>query len=256
MNTLGLVNKLNRIILLDVDGTLCVDGVVSKEAIKAIQRLRNQKDLVLLCTGRCLGQLADILKIVDVDGAITNNGAYAYLSDQTFYHQPIDRQTIEKLADYSYCLGLLTKDTYAVMNYDADIFKRFMSFFKVNEPQVVTKNFLLEQDVYSLGIYTDKDISALETEFSNLKFIKICEIGYDIICKGVSKATPIRKLKAMFPSATFYGFGDNYNDIEFLSIVDYAIVMPSAPKEVLELADYIAYEGVGAAIEAFVEVKK
>ena len=64
---------MSNIFLFDVDGTLSVNGIIPKSAKDTLKYLRAKGDLVLLCTGRCLAQLGDVLPEIDVDGYIINN---------------------------------------------------------------------------------------------------------------------------------------------------------------------------------------
>ena len=49
----------------------------------------------------------------------------------------------------------------------------------------------------------------------------------------------VKKLKEIYKDKRIISFGDNYNDYEMLKDSDIAIVMPTAPKEVLDIASFI-----------------
>ena len=76
---------MNRIFLFDVDGTLSVGEIIPDSAIKALEELRSNGDIVMLSTGRCLGQMKDLLNKISIDGAICNNGAYAFIGDDVIF---------------------------------------------------------------------------------------------------------------------------------------------------------------------------
>ncbi len=233
------VKSLNNLFLFDIDGTLSMDGVIPNSALKTISLLRKHQDLVFLCTGRCFGQMKELLSKVEVDGVIANNGAYACYGKKIFFEQPIPLRCIEKLLQTGYPIGVLSADCYGILNDDYQIMDRFCSYFQIEYPQVLKKDYIQHHLIYSMGMYTDEDITNTINEFSELHFMKVCPVGYDIVLKGVSKASPIRKLREMFANYKLYGFGDNINDIEMLQEVDVAVVMGQAPASVKKYADVV-----------------
>ncbi|MDE5868012.1 MAG: Cof-type HAD-IIB family hydrolase [Anaeroplasmataceae bacterium] len=227
---------MNKIFLFDVDGTLSVDGIVPNSAKDALVYLRNKGYLVLLCTGRCLGQMTDLLNSIHVDGIIANNGAYASLNGIPFFEAPIDNKEIKKLIDKKLCLGILTKDEYGVVLEDEDVLNEFCAHFKIQRPKHLDLENIFSKPIYSLGVYTKEDMTNTIEELANLHFVKVCEVGYDIVSKGISKATAIKALKKLYPDAKIIAFGDNYNDLEMFEVADEAYAMASAPKALKVLA--------------------
>lgn len=248
------MSKLSKIFLFDVDGTLSIDGIIPKSAVLVLKHLRKAGHKVLLCTGRCLGQLADILNKIEIDGAILNNGAYAYLDNKVIYENPIETDTILSLAKSGLCLGVLSKDCYGIINYENKVMQAFVKHFELKMPKEVNIDYVKNNPIYSLGIYTFHSLVDTINDYQDLNFIKVCDVGYDIIKKGVSKATPIAYLKEAYKECEIIAFGDNYNDIEMLKAADIAIVMSTAPKEVKEIADYVTTDGIAYAIKNYLKL--
>lgn len=233
------VRKLNNLFFFDLDGTLCVGNQISSKTKKAVQLLRNQGDLVILCTGRCLGQMKTVLDEIEVDGWITNNGAFGAIHKECFYKNEIPTNLIEQLLSKSMPVGILSEDCYGILNDNKDIKNAFCEYFKLDYPEILEKDYIYNHSIYSLGVYSLKDITNTIKELPMLRFMKVCPMGYDVVYQGVSKALPIQKLRTMFPKSVFYGFGDNVNDIEMLQEVDVAIAMGQAPKIVQNQCDYV-----------------
>lgn len=249
---------MNNICLFDVDGTLSANNKIPKSAIEAINYIKAKGDLVLLCTGRCIGQLADILAVIDVDGAIINNGAYAYLNDKIFYSSPINKNTLNRIKEEDCEVAYLSQYDYVIGKHNEMIVKKFCDFFSMDVPKYVDDTFINNMEVYSLGLYSDKSLDYLINKYKELSIVKVNPFGYDVFNKGVSKASPINVLRKMFPNHKIIGFGDNYNDVEMLSTVDISVVMPTAPKEVKDLADYITLDvmddGISYAIKELLKL--
>lgn len=233
------MSKLNNIFLFDVDGTLSVQGVVPTSAKQTLAYLKTLGDSVFLCTGRSLGQMKNLLEDIPVDGIIANNGAYAFVNGKPFYDKPIPHRDIIRLLDKGLCVGVLTKDSYGVLQEQEDILKTFCDYFSIARPISMDISMLRNEKIYSLGVYTKENITNTIKELDSLHFMKVCPVGYDVVVKGVSKASAIRALRELYPQAKMIGFGDNYNDRDMLLEVDTAIVMPTAPKEIQALADAV-----------------
>ncbi len=222
-----------------MDGTLSQNGIIPQSAKKSLTYLHQQGDLIFLCTGRCIGQMKDILKQIKVDGIIAHNGAYACYQDDVFFEQEINHQDIEALLQKKLCVGILSKNCYGVLQYEPTIMQKFCDFFHLEQPQTLKLEDIANEKIYSLGVYTEQNIANTINELKDLTFIQVCPYGYDIIPKGISKASPLKKLRKMFPTWQMIGFGDNYNDIDMLKEVDVAVVMASAPALVQSYANFV-----------------
>lgn len=232
------MSSVNSIYLFDIDGTLSKDGIVPDSAVLAIRLLRNKGNPVLLATGRCLGQMSNLLERVEVDGAILNNGALVILHGRIIYASPIEKETILRLMEKHH-IALLTKDRYIRLE-EHEIFDRFASYFSIPTAEIDDYSCMAEEPVYSLGLYTDFPSELDFSLYPELRFVKVCPIGFDVMNRQIHKDSGLAEIRAIYPGQPVIAFGDNYNDIELLRAADIAVVMAGAPAKVKACADIIA----------------
>lgn len=89
-----------RIVFVDVDGTLLEHDLVAPGAAEAIAAARANGHLVYLCTGRAAGDLHPGIAAIDVDGEITNGGAYATSGGELILARPMPRADVERLVAF------------------------------------------------------------------------------------------------------------------------------------------------------------
>ena len=68
------------------------------------------------------------------------------------------------------------------------------------------------------------------------------EVWIDIMNPGVNKGMAMKQIGKAFQIDTsqMMAFGDTYNDIEMLQVVDYSYVMENAQQEMRQYANYVA----------------
>lgn len=229
---------MNNIFLFDIDGTLSENGIIPPSAKQALRILRENKNIVLLATGRCLGQMENVLKEIEVDGAILNNGALAIIHNEIVFSSPINKENIFKLLDKGLHIGLLSKDRFVRIE-DNEIFDEFIKYFNIPKPIKITKKELESLDVFSIGVY-DNQIDSIPTyKFPDLRFVKVCPIGYEVMNFNIHKASSINNIKDKYPGYKIIAFGDNYNDIELLKMADISIVMGNANEDIKKYATFV-----------------
>ena len=242
---------MNNIYLFDVDGTLALGDVIPNSAIEALKELRNNGDIVMLSTGRCLGQMEELLSIIKIDGAICNNGAYAFINDDVIFESPIDKKIIKQMMDDGLHATFLAKDAYFRID-ENPIYKDFASRFNI-KCAVLKDIKYLDNKIYSLGVQ-DYDLS-FDMDKYNLHYVKVCDLGYDVMNNGVNKSTPIKYIKKKYPNYKIIAFGDNLNDIEMLKEADISIAMGQAPKAVKDIVNYVTLppldDGIKYAIDNY-----
>ena len=173
---------MNNIFLFDVDGTIAVGDVILDSTIKALEELRAKGNIVMLSTGRCIGQMKDLLQRIKIDGAICNNGAYAYIGNDVIFESPISNDVINQMLDDGLHVTFLARDSYFRLD-DLKIYDDFAKVFNIVPAELQDKNYLINNNIYSIGVqdYTlDFDVTKYD-----LNFIKVCDLGYDVINKGI-----------------------------------------------------------------------
>lgn len=95
------MTSLNRIIFLDIDGTILAHGdTIAPSTVTAIQAARAAGHLVYLCTGRAAGDINDEVRAIGFDGAISNGGALAVVGDQTVLAETMPRDAVDRVMTY------------------------------------------------------------------------------------------------------------------------------------------------------------
>lgn len=243
---------MSDVYLFDVDGTLSIHGKIPQSTIDGITQLKEQGDYILLSTGRCLGQLDDILSQIPVDGAILNNGALLRIQDEIVFSSPIYSSTIQKMLDDGLHLGFLREKDYVRIENHL-IFDKFKKEFTIQAPTKINMDELESKPIYSIGVY-DENLSDIDvSQYPDLRFVQVCSIGYDVMNVNIHKASAIQSLRSYFPKSRIIAFGDNYNDMELLIASDIGIAMGNAPQEVKNCARYtttsILEDGISYALK-------
>lgn len=91
----------NRIIFLDVDGTILAHGdTIAPSTVTAIRAARAAGHLVYLCTGRAAGDINDQVLSIGFDGAVSNGGALAVVGDETVLTETMPRAAVDRVLAY------------------------------------------------------------------------------------------------------------------------------------------------------------
>lgn len=245
---------MNNIFLFDVDGTLAVGDILPNSCVEAIKKLRKNNDIVMLSTGRCIGQMEELLNKIDIDGAICNNGAYAYIKDEIIFESPIDINIINEMINDKLHVSFLARDAYFRLE-ENQIYYDFAKHFKIKPAKLLNYDYLLNNKIYSLGVQ-DYEFN-YDLDKYDLNFIKVCNLGYDVINKGINKSSPIDSIRKKYPQYKIISFGDNYNDLEMLKVSDIAIAMKDSPKEVKDISNFVTKgpleDGIEFALKNYLE---
>lgn len=244
------LNRKDRnVYLFDIDGTLMKDGVIPDSAKEVIKEIREEGDLVMLSTGRCKSMLQDVLSQIEVDGAIQNNGAYVYIGKEVLFESQISPEVIHQIDDDGLNLSVLSKDRYVRFQNTNKAFKKFAEGMKIIEPKKGDRAMIDNDKIYSLSI-VDMNLDSIDIKkYPSLRFIRVSDLGYDIVNKGVSKSSCYDIIRKKYPGGRIIAFGDNVNDIEMLDEADIAICMPTAPESVRKVSSFVTRDVLADGIE-------
>lgn len=88
------------IIFFDIDGTLLThEKQLPQSAKEAIFQLKEKGHEVAIATGRAPFMFEDLRKELEIDSYVSYNGQYVVLNGEVIYKNPLNIQSLEKLAE-------------------------------------------------------------------------------------------------------------------------------------------------------------
>lgn len=89
---------MEKVIFLDIDGTLCNDvGVVPESAKTAITQAYAKGHRFYLCTGRSKAEISDEVLALPISGIIGAGGGYCEVNGEVILHHVFDPEELKKL---------------------------------------------------------------------------------------------------------------------------------------------------------------
>lgn len=233
-----------KMIVTDLDGTLLKnDKTISKNTIEAINELRMSGHKFVIATARPLRAAQKFLQSVETDAGIYHNGALIYKLGEKMDGFQID--SVKKLVDK--VLNKYPKASIAVETDDV-----LYSNFNVEHLWPGTDYIITEADFVELEgkkadkviieVSSMKDMEKYKEFLSDDLYIQLSEnkIGM-IMKKNATKSNGIIFL------AQSYGiniddvicFGDDYNDIDMLTLCGTGICMANGVQKAKDVADVL-----------------
>ncbi len=242
-----------RLIASDLDGTLLQNKSQSltKRALILIQKLQEQGIVFVAASGRQYPNLYRLFEPVSKEMAfLCENGALVMYHEKVIAKHILDRSLalalMEDIYEHEGCEVLLSgqntsylkpKDpayTYRMEKIVRNNIQIVQSFEEVTEPflkvSVYEKSGIMDHTgPYFINKWKDQ----LKCTFSGDGWL-------DFVCPDVNKGTALTELltKLKITPEQVIAFGDNYNDLEMLSMVGYGYCMENAPKEIKEQYSY------------------
>lgn len=251
----------------DIDGTLLNDlKRVQKSTAQAIRELKKDGILVGLATGRGPSFVAPYMETYGFDFAVTYNGQYVFTRDKTIYANPLTKQTIFKVMNYTQkhrielslgtisglmgsgliSMGTNSKASFLTSFIPKQLGKTVERGIKNGIRRVRPQNYdkmslLLTEPIYQLVVVATREQTAiLEKEFSDLTVTRSSPYSADLLTKGQSKLKGICRLAEHFDFSLdeVMAFGDSENDLEMLANVGVGVAMGNAKEQVKDEAHY------------------
>lgn len=233
-----------NLVFFDIDGTLATGKHVPESAAEGLRLLRENGDLVFICTGRNpayaeknFGQYAD--------GFICCNGRLAVKGGEVLYSHPLSDEQIREIVKRMDAVGA----GYAFLGTDEGYYGGDPAGYEVMsrvQDKGFVKNGLAEHmNVYTFDAYlgTPDRISVIQEALDGFAIANPHgpHPSADITVLGVDKGTALVHVAEVLgvPLENTYGFGDGRNDICMLKAVGHGIAMGNAIDETKAAADYV-----------------
>jgi len=266
-----------RLVALDIDGTLVgEDLVVGDRTRAAVGRAIEQGVAVSLVTGRMASSAFRFAHALGLRGPIVayQGGLARSIPEpgsarvgRLLWHRPLAAAVAREAIGWSRAHGLdphvnhLERFILRADDPRADDYSAFMGARAELVPDLleavrhpVTKVLAVGDEHRPLEV-----LAEARAAFSGRADVTISHPRFlEFVAPGVSKGGAVRRLARRLgvPLAQTMAIGDQYNDLEMLSVVGHGVAMPSAPPAVLEAARYVAPpvgdEGAAAMVEALV----
>ncbi|MDR2976679.1 MAG: sugar-phosphatase [Streptococcaceae bacterium] len=265
-----------KLVALDLDGTtLDPERKLTPEVIEAIGKAKAAGVKIVICTGRPLPGVIDILDQLNLrqhgDFVVTYNGALVQRADtgEEFISQGITSDEFLDIDNAARKAGLhihaLTRDGVYTTNRDIGKYS-VQEAFLVNMPlyyrtaEEIQKLDLLKVMMIDEEEILNEGIAYLPFElFGNFNLIKSAPYFLEILNKNVSKGNAIKLLsKKLYLDLDdeVMTIGDEENDRSMLEAVGHSVAMGNATEAIKKTARYItktnAESGVAWAINQWV----
>lgn len=251
-----------KIAFFDIDGTLYNrkdPRKVPQSTLLAIQKLQEEGNLAIICTGRCMSCIEPYIQNIGFDGYIAGCGTHIIYQGQELWYQVLSQEMIRKLDIF--CKSEHTMPVFEGSRYlyvdqagctgsNLEFFHFYNQFYK---GKVRPVNYQAD-DVCKLTVRLNPDLeNTLLDQSMVLKKKRITSYAdalgmtvldkrdsLEIFPKGSDKGKGIRRFLTLtgYMQADTYAFGDGINDITMMEQVDVGVALGHAHPELLRVCRY------------------
>lgn len=242
-----------KMVVFDVDGTLFdfKTSSILTSTIEAIKKLKEKGIYVVIASGRCHYGLGKALNDLKMDYIIAKSGSVLVDKDNNVISRyDFSKEQVEELINFCHDndAGLIFKfiDHMYIYQYPEKIgwIQRQMNSDIGKEPfrDCYSQDRHLIDLPQACCVHADPD--KVKEHFDNhpsISFIQYSYDGYDVVNKGINKGVGLKNLMEYLHlnnDEVMY-FGDNYNDVEAMSMVKHGIAMGNSVDKIKELAEYV-----------------
>ncbi len=254
-------------VFFDYDGTLTDPSTgfdqASPRTRAAIQALRDNGYLAVLCTGRAVPYASD--SGVEFDGMVTSNGTYVTVGGEVVLDAPVEAGLMRRFTARLNEMGI----AYGIDNPDMCLSPDTQSPGFLNWIRVFSLPAEAFRDVrpgetpvgykFSVLYHNDEEIEQLRAEFGD-HFSFPCQRATncaDVNILGFDKSVGVRAIIERFnlnPEAT-YAFGDAENDLPMFKAVGHGVAMgdhsPLLEAEAAFITRRVCEEGIEYGLKHF-----
>lgn len=242
-----------KAVFFDIDGTLYdyKTGVIDSTK-KAVNKIRENGHLAIICTGRSKAMLPEEEVIsLGFDGVIAGCGTYIDYDEKNILNEeiqlPLVMNTVKLLQENSF-IPILEGPEYIYFDNEGyegklkEALEKFSHFLGDRRKSITGNEEKINVNKISVRFFDksklDKIRDILQKDY-NLIFHESATM--ELIPKKYSKAKGIEILieKLGIKREDTYAFGDSNNDLEMIRYVAHGVAMGNSTKALLEVADYI-----------------
>lgn len=247
----------------DIDGTLLPEGMteIPSETLQLFDKLRANGVETFICTGRCYHQAKQYIKSTGCESYVVSNGQEANLKGEEVYSYNLSYEEVaylrEKIVKYNLFWGYETRSNVFLQN--APGAKEVARDVKeAGFLGVTLEDYSPDKKIKQIWVFGQlEEIKKLEADiYEKFKYYRWTDDSLEIIPLEESKAKGVKKiLEACEEEVMTYAFGDGFNDIELLEVVDVGVAMGNGKQELKVVADYVTDDidkgGLKKALEHF-----
>lgn len=237
------------VVFFDLDGTLFDNEKnVSDENVAAINELRENNILPIISTGRNIFEIQYVIDATGIDSLVSANGSYVQYQGKKLKAEKISDSVIEEILAFAKQQG----DVISFYNNAEFALTAENDLTKVNYRLLrltphVDPTFYKTHEVNFLNVFNyDKDKLYQDHFKGKLSLVRNNPRCMDTMNWGVSKQTGIQAMlqKVDLGNIPSYAFGDQLNDLQMFSEVDYPIAMGNGHPDVKAKASFVTTANV------------
>ncbi|MCR6107242.1 Cof-type HAD-IIB family hydrolase [Salipaludibacillus agaradhaerens] len=257
---------MNKVIFIDVDGTLVNEhGVIPESAKVAIKKARENGHLVFICTGRSKAELFPDILNIGFSGIIGAAGGYIEIGEEVLLHERVQQEDVKHAVHFFNTHGI---DFYLESNgglFASNNCKKKIRFIiekllhehpearedveKGIQPfhdSLIENGDLMRDDINKISFLgSSVPIERIQQEFEDVFTVIPSTVpafgsnSGELSLAGIHKATAIEKLikHLKIKKKDTFAYGDGLNDLEMIEFVQYGIAMGNAKEALKVVAD-------------------
>lgn len=247
---------MKKILFFDADGTIIVmDKGVPWSAKNAIKALTKQGHIAFLCTGRARSFVPSELEKMAFSGIIAGCGTYIEYNNKVLLDYEVPTELAFKSVHILRECGMVpVMEGTKYMYYDLDEYTDDVDWFASSiTEQLGERHKPIRGNEHNMHI--SKISAKIRPNCDYKRAIQLLSPYYEqvqhrsglaggtieFIAKGYSKGVAVKAISMAlgFSNEDTIAFGDSNNDISMFAAANTNVAMSNAPKELLDMADFI-----------------
>lgn len=255
-----------RAAFFDIDGTLISlrDKIVSSSTVQAVNQLRKYGIMTFVATGRSRPEIEaqDMLRGMQFDAVLSNNGQYCYHQSQVLRDIPLAQEDVNALVHHvdthGYCAWFTECDRLYINRIDERV-RQVMLDIHTDIPPIEDIHRALTHPVYKVVVYlTPEEVANGPARVVKESVPMVFHpLSSDFMPQSGGKIAAMQALLERFgisPEETI-AFGDGPNDADMLRLAGIGVAMGNGSIEAKQAADYVTdtceNDGIRKALEYF-----